>query len=272
MLGLKGWVQKIGLVVVALSVAAPDSQAASLSGANKQRLLSAYPDHLKEFDGDTLIWRDGTRMPLDDGQGVKPFVEWLQNPDIEDMFALPYEGGMLAGPPGKNADPGRARNAAFFDKMYGDCRKGEVEKNLTDVVWLAKKKGQHLRVTRVNGVAGKLAAISVELDQLPASLDTYLVPAEGTYACRVIAGTARTSAHGHGIAIDIATKHAHYWRWAKEAPNGTLEYRNKIPMEIVRIFEKHGFIWGGKWSHYDTMHFEYRPELMPPLEASVPSP
>ncbi len=33
-------------------------------------------------------------------------------------------------------------------------------------------------------------------------------------------------------------------------------------MEIVRIFEKHGFIWGGRWYHYDTMHFEYRPELV----------
>ncbi|MEJ2663631.1 MAG: M15 family metallopeptidase, partial [Spirochaetia bacterium] len=27
-------------------------------------------------------------------------------------------------------------------------------------------------------------------------------------------------------------------------------------------FEKYGFIWGGKWYHYDTMHFEYRPELL----------
>jgi peptidoglycan LD-endopeptidase CwlK len=33
-------------------------------------------------------------------------------------------------------------------------------------------------------------------------------------------------------------------------------------MEIVKIFEKYGFIWGGKWYHYDTMHFEYRPELI----------
>jgi peptidoglycan L-alanyl-D-glutamate endopeptidase CwlK len=32
--------------------------------------------------------------------------------------------------------------------------------------------------------------------------------------------------------------------------------------EIVRIFEKHGFVWGGKWYHYDTMHFEYRPEIV----------
>ena len=38
--------------------------------------------------------------------------------------------------------------------------------------------------------------------------------------------------------------------------------KNKIPFEIVEIFERHGFIWGGKWYHYDTMHFEYRPELL----------
>jgi hypothetical protein len=31
----------------------------------------------------------------------------------------------------------------------------------------------------------------------------------------------------------------------------------------VEIFERHGFIWGGKWFHYDTMHFEYRPEMLP---------
>mgnify|MGYP002637708491 CR=1 FL=1 len=26
-----------------------------------------------------------------------------------------------------------------------------------------------------------------------------------------------------------------------------------------------GFIWGGRWFHYDTMHFEYRPELLHPV-------
>ena len=31
---------------------------------------------------------------------------------------------------------------------------------------------------------------------------------------------------------------------------------------IVDVFERNGFIWGGKWYHYDTMHFEYRPELL----------
>jgi hypothetical protein len=38
--------------------------------------------------------------------------------------------------------------------------------------------------------------------------------------------------------------------------------RNNYPQEIVELFEKHGFIWGGKWSHFDLMHFEYRPEML----------
>ncbi len=37
-------------------------------------------------------------------------------------------------------------------------------------------------------------------------------------------------------------------------------------MQIVRIFEKHGFIWNGYWYHFDTMHFEYRPELLGVVE------
>jgi hypothetical protein len=24
----------------------------------------------------------------------------------------------------------------------------------------------------------------------------------------------------------------------------------------------YGFIWGGKWLFFDTMHFEYRPEIL----------
>ena len=37
---------------------------------------------------------------------------------------------------------------------------------------------------------------------------------------------------------------------------------DRLSVAIARIFETHGFIWGGAWYHYDTMHFEYRPELL----------
>lgn len=253
---------RIASLLIAVFYWATPLAAAELSAAQQARLLAAYPEDLQSIENGTLIWRDGTRMPLDDGKGAKSFQDWLDAPDVEDMLAVPYTSGDLATPPPKDVDPGRARNQAFFDKVYGDCHKGEVTKNLTTVVWLPQKSGQRLRFAKGNGAAEALQAVSRELDALPARFDAYLIPSAGTYNCRTIAGTNRVSAHGHGIAIDIAVKQSDYWRWNRPGPDGAYAYKNKIPMEIVRIFERNGFIWGGKWHHYDTMHFEYRPELV----------
>lgn len=112
-----------------------------------------------------------------------------------------------------------------------------------------------LLVTTVNGVDKQLQAVSDELQKLPPELRKYVTKTAGTFNYRNIAGTDLISAHGYGIAIDINTDYSDYWQWSK-----TGKYRNRIPMEIVSIFEKYGFIWGGKWYHFDTMHFEYRPE------------
>jgi len=242
--------------------------AAGLAGGQDaaERLIRAYPDALAGRDGDSIVWRDGTRMPVDDGRGAKSLEERLRDPDLEDMLAVPYPRGALAGAPDPEGDPGRARNSDFFIRMYGDCRKGEVAKRLVEIVWLPRKAGQRLKVTSVNGVAERLSAVSRELDLLPSAFDAFLVPSAGAYMCRTIDGTDRLSPHGYGIAIDIATRHADYWRWPKRGASG---YRNAVPEEIVRVFEKHGFIWGGKWHHFDTMHFEYRPELL--IGADQPS-
>jgi hypothetical protein len=231
-------------------------------GQDISRLVSAYPSLLERVDGNLLVWKDGTRMAVDDGKGEKDHETRLATADIKDMLAQPYTVGRPARQPARNDDPGRARNAAFFDKMYGDCTKGGVAHHLVDVVWLPRKWGKPLKVTRINGVADKLKAVSAELDALPEAFDTFLKPPAGTINCRPIAGTSRVSAHGYGIAVDIAIGRAHYWRWDGGKPGDVKSYRNAIPFEIVEIFERHGFIWGGKWYHYDTMHFEYRPELL----------
>jgi hypothetical protein len=34
------------------------------------------------------------------------------------------------------------------------------------------------------------------------------------------------------------------------------------PEAVIKAFETFGFVWGGKWLFYDTMHFEYRPEIL----------
>ncbi len=34
------------------------------------------------------------------------------------------------------------------------------------------------------------------------------------------------------------------------------------PKELVDTFQKNNFVWGGKWGHFDILHFEYRPEVL----------
>jgi len=250
------------ILVAAASLGALPALGDPLSEEDRSRLQAAYPEKLARVEGNDLVWSDRTRMPIDDGKGAKPFAQWLEQPDIADMFAIPYPAGEEAAPPAENFDPGRARNTDFFDKLYGDCRKGEIEANLAKVAWLPSRSQQMLPFNRLNGAAAALAAVSRDLDALPGALDVFLVPSAGTYNCRVIAGTDRVSAHGYGIAIDIALKRSHYWRDPPGRGSGPVAYRNEIPMDIVGIFERHGFIWGGRWYHYDTMHFEYRPELL----------
>jgi hypothetical protein len=217
-------------------------------------LVAAYPDFLASHDRRDIIWKDGTRMPV--GQIHKTYDDKLRHASILDQLSIRYVRGPLEKPP--QEDPGRFRNVAFFDKMYGDCSKREVQKKLTKVAWLPKSGGGFVQITTVNGVADRLRAISAELDVLPPELKKFAIPSAGTFNCRTVKDTGVRSMHAWGAAIDINTKFADYWLWAPKGGG----YRNRVPYEIVHIFEKHGFIWGGKWRHFDTMHFEYRPELL----------
>lgn len=226
-----------------------------------EALVAAYPDQLAGHDGQDLIWKDGTRMPVADGRTNKTFEQLLDQPDIKDQFAFRYPLGPDVQPPGVNEDPGRIRFEPFFIKMYGDCRKGEVAKRLKPVAWLPRRGGGRLSVTTVNNVDGRLAAVVKDLDELPAAMTKYLVPHAGAYNCRVIRNTQRLSVHAFAAAIDINDKQADYWESLKNR-TGTFAWRNRVPGAIGDIFERHGFIWGAKWFHVDSMHFEYRPELI----------
>jgi hypothetical protein len=250
------------LAVVTLGLAALADPAAAADSAPLDVLVRAYPEQLAGYDSTNLIWRDGTRMPLSDGQPYKSFEEQLRHGSILDQLRLPYPTGKTAAALDPQADPGRIRNRAFFDKMYGDCWKGEVAPRLMPIVWLPQSWGHTIRVTSVNGVAARLAEISTELDALSPAVKRYAYPPAGTYNCRAVADTGQPSMHAWGAAIDINTATAEYWLWARAAAINTGPDSSRLPAEIVEIFERHGFIWGGKWSHYDTMHFEYRPELV----------
>lgn len=200
-------------------------------------------------------------MPFDDGQ-KKTFAQLLQNADLEDQLAQKYPLSRVQNPPTINQDPGRFRYEPFFRKMYGNTE-AEVRKKLTEITWLPKTLKKKLLVTKVNDVDKHFQAVSNELEKHPELLKYVNNPA-GTFSWRVISGTNRLSMHSYGTAIDINLNLSHYWQWDCRCKDESvqLKYRNLIAAQVVEIFEKHGFIWGGKWYHYDTMHFEYRPELL----------
>jgi len=242
---------------------------------NLLRLQKAYPDHIQTVLEEAIIWTDGTVMPTQNSVPNKTQQQKLDNPSLSDQVnQILYCSGIPSDTYRytPNGDPGRIRYEPFFRKMYGDTQE-EVQGKLVTIYWMPLIFGSNypLLVTTVNHVDQKLINISNELEMLVLQHPEYIRFLEapgGTFQWRFIANTSRLSNHSFGMTIDINSDASDYWQWDLEragkpiTEDAALTYRNSIPWEIVPIFEKYGFIWGGKWHHYDSMHFEYRPELM----------
>ncbi len=218
------------------------------------KLMAVYPQQVKGYEGGCLLMADGTRIVYDDGR-EKDFITMLDNSDPEDMFSMAYD--RTAAVPAYLSDAGRSRCEQLFKCMYGKNAQ-EAQKRFTRVAWF----GQQLQFTTVNGAADSLRAVARDMARHP-ELVKYMKQAS-TFYWRKVRGAQRQSAHSYGIAIDINTSLSNYWLWSNPGAGelDSLKYANRVPAEVVNIFERHGFIWGGRWYHYDTMHFEFRPEFL----------
>lgn len=119
--------------------AGSDGGAAGARYANVVQAL-ANPDFLAGRDGNEIVWKDGTRMPFDDGRSGMRFSTRLDTPSLKDLFYTPYRLGTAGLPADADIDPGRMRYQPFFLEMYGDCRKGETARTTIDGVWLPRKR------------------------------------------------------------------------------------------------------------------------------------
>jgi hypothetical protein len=107
-------------------------------------------------------------MPVSDGTDSKTVPELLRHASVIDQFRIPYPRGPLEKPPAVDADPGRFRNTAFFTKMYGDCKKGEVSPHLVSVAWLPKAWGKSIRLTVVRcGPCANALPATTEISRSP---------------------------------------------------------------------------------------------------------
>jgi hypothetical protein len=248
---------RLQILALGLVLALPQAaSAADLTLAQKLDILvKAYPETVASAAGNQVVFKSGDKVVIDDGK-VRDHFARLEQGDVEDSLDQIYPAGACETRPAVNFDPGRIRSDSFMRAMYGQSAK-QVQARLVPVKWF----GETLRVTSVNGVNKALEAVRDDLAG-HAELKKYLSPSAGVFNWRKVAKQSNLSVHSFGAAIDINTKFADYWIWSGGKPGNVPVYKNKFPMDIIAIFEKHGFIWGGRWYHYDTMHFEYRPELL----------
>lgn len=225
-------------------------------------LMLAYPQYItsveKTDDNHVYIVMKSSKKILYDDKKEKNFEGKLNNPDLQDMMEQKYPLGMVSKLMEKNFDPGRVRVYPLLQEVYGGT-KGSIEKNLTN----AHTSYGSFRFNKANRAAEELKAAICEIIPIAEKnrkVKAAILPSSGTFNYRLIAGTGRLSPHSFGTAIDLARDKRDYWQWASnaEGEKRLLSY----PREVVEVFEKHNFVWGGKWNHFDILHFEYRPEII----------
>lgn len=224
-----------------------------------QATLLPAADHAGEWKalaahgGEILDWLEARTRPrtrpllASRADPLACLARWYTGPITTDggMFDVPYRTGPIVPP---EDDPGRRRLEPLFDATYGDDA-AKVEAALVPVQLGPLTVRIHRRA------AAPLRRVAARLD----AKEPVLQKTGGTFNWRTIAGTTDRSTHSWGIAIDLDPARSAYWR--NDTPT---RWRNQIPQAVVDAFEAEGFIWGGRWLHYDTMHFEYRPELLDP--------
>lgn len=99
-------------------------------------------------------------------------------------------------------------------------------------------------------VAGSLSKILQEVGELGTDfikkheLDHF----GGAYNFRAKRGSPSLSVHSYGAAIDLSP--------ARNAWKKKWDPKTMMPLEVVEIFEAHGWVFGGTWSTADAMHFQ----------------
>ena len=169
----------------------------------------------------------------------------------------------------RSENPPLKRSDFFLNDLWQAPNRNETEKNLARITFLGKPARIHKLIQRQTAVVEEqireIGKTDTEVQAWINSIHTL----EG-YGWRNIAHTQSRSYHSYGLAIDLLPKSLGkkqtYWLWTSQNRedwwNVSYNERYHPPESVIKTFEANGFIWGGKWPLFDTMHFEYRPEIL----------
>ena len=161
------------------------------------------------------------------------------------------------------------RSNFFIDDLWQSPNQRETEKNMERITFLGKPIKIHKMILNQTAVVEEQILEAAKTDPLVQAWINSIDILEG-YGWRNIAQTRSRSYHSYGLAIDLLPKSLGkkqtYWLWTSQYRedwwNVSYNERYHPPEAVIKVFEENGFIWGGKWPLFDTMHFEYRPEVL----------
>ncbi len=255
-------------------------------------LQQAYPDKIDGVEfingdyalrvkGSRFFWAEGKLLPEEllsrsDEFSPHPFYRYpsgMPEPVVSGSAAAERIRGMAAN---REENPPR-RYPGFFNTLWRIDDRASSWARMKTTYFLGHKLEIHRELLEdLAAVEEDIQALSLtdtEVRRFVASLAGF-----DAYNWRAIAGTGSMSFHSYGVAVDLlpksyAGKQA-YWRWAAaNFPEWfALPYEKRYhpPEGFIEAFEKHGFVWGGKWVYFDTIHFEYRPEIFILNKVSAP--
>lgn len=219
------------------------------------------------YADDDVVFELGSR-PIHFSDGRMLAEDHLDREGECDPIFYRYPLGPLTEPP-----PGPVEMPTYcsdvLESLWGDTET-EIREHGRSVVFLDHR----MYVNEI--LLQPLAAVEGDLREAARhdpSVEAWIEGIDITYSFtyRDIAGSETRSQHSWGLAVDFVPRsyggRAVYWRWSRALDREgwasiPIAQRWSPPQPVIDAFEAHGFIWGGKWPHFDAIHFEYRPEIL----------
>ncbi len=170
----------------------------------------------------------------------------------------------------ENRTRGKGTPPFLYDFIYDCASRIAVEQHIKSVSFLGKKSNTHERIHRpLKAVETEIRAAAEKNPEVRKFIGA--LQSADSYSWRNISDSGNRSFHSLGLAVDVLPSGWRqknlYWAWRRDIDPENwmllpLERRWMPPEEVIEIFERNGFLWGGKWAIWDNMHFEYRPEII----------